>query len=151
MDDTATPEHALALLAAAGDAGARFDEALARLPQVDLQTAHLVHAGISARWIHIPADTVLVGALTELDNVCLVIGDITVTTGAGVVRLTGVNMLPALKGAKRRGVAHADTLWFTVHRTESATVAGAEDEMTREASNLQTRRLLTCAASEKLQ
>jgi hypothetical protein len=151
MSDTPTPEQAIALLAVPTHDEAVFDAALAALPQVDLLTHHLVYAGISARWILIPAGTCLVGALTELDNVCLAIGDITVTTDSGPKRFTGVQMVPAQRGAKRRGVAHSDTLWFCVNRTDATTVAQAEEEMTREAGNLQTRRALACAAPEVLQ
>lgn len=111
------------------------------LPQVDLGTQHVVHAGVSVRSIFIPAGTVLTGALTNLDNVCIVIGDITVTTDDGPRHLTGFNILPALAGSKRAGVAHGDTWWVTVHRTDLTSLAEVEDEMTSESYGLQSRRL----------
>lgn len=109
-------------------------------PQVDLQTTHLVHGGLSARTIFIPAGTVLTGALTNIDNVCVVVGDITVTTDAGPMRLTGHHVLMARAGAKRVGLAHADTWWTMLHRTELTDIGQIEDEMTNESHNLQTRR-----------
>lgn len=112
-------------------------------PQIDLSTSHLVHAGMYARTILIPAGTVLTGAQTNADNVCICFGDITVTTDDGPRRLTGFNVLPAKAGAKRAGIAHADTWWTTVHRTNLTDISSIENELTVEADSLQTRRLLT--------
>lgn len=117
-----------------------LEDALKQLPQVDLQTTHVLYGGMCARTIFIPAGTVLTGALTNIDNICVVQGDITVTTDDGPQRLTGFNVLPAARGAKRAGVAHADTWWTTVHRTELTDIEAVEDEMTDESAQLQTRR-----------
>lgn len=117
-----------------------FERTLATLPQVDLQTLHLVHGGMYARTIFIPEGTVLTGALTKQDNVCVVFGDITVTTDEGAQRLTGFHVLPAKAGAKRAGIAHADTWWATLMTTEHVEVADIEQQMTDEAELLQTNR-----------
>lgn len=118
-----------------------LESALLGLPQVDLQTQHLVHGGLYARTILIPAGTVLTGALTNMDNVCVVSGDITVTTDGGVQRLTGFHVIGAKAGAKRAGVAHADTWWTTLIPTDGlADVGEIEAVMTDEVDALQTRR-----------
>ena len=117
------------------------ERVFATLPQVDLATTHLVHAGMYARTIFIPAGTVLTGALTKQDNVCVVFGDITVTTDEGPRRLTGHHVLPARLGAKRAGLAHADTWWTTLMTTEHTEVADIERQMTDEVDLLQTNRL----------
>lgn len=117
-----------------------LEAALIGLPQVDLLTKHLVHGGLYARTILIPAGTVLTGALTKRANVCVVFGDITVTTDDGTQRLTGFHVLPAQPGAKRAGVAHADTWWVTLMRTDVVDLDDIEREMTDEAANLQTNR-----------
>ena len=116
-----------------------LEAALLDLPQVDLHTQHLVHGKVSARAILIPAGTVLTGALTNCDNLCIVLGDITVTTDDGARRVTGFAMLPARAGYKRAGIAHADTWWITVHHTNLTDLAEVEQEMTAEADSLQTR------------
>ena len=113
---------------------------LLTLPQVDLGTQHLVHGGVSVRTIFIPAGGHVTGAQTNLANVCIVHGDITVTTDGGPQRLTGFHVLPANPGSKRYGVAHAGTWWTTVHHTELTDIAAIENEMTDEAAMLQTRR-----------
>jgi hypothetical protein len=120
----------------------QLESILLQLPQTNLSTQHLVHGGMSARTIFITAGTVLTGALTNLDNICVVCGDITVTTDDGAQRLTGFHVLPACAGAKRAGHAHADTWWTTLHCTDLTNVADIEDEMTDESDSLGTRRRL---------
>lgn len=117
-----------------------LEDATLGLPQVHLQTEHLVHGGMYCRSGMIPAGTLLTGALTRHDNVCLVVGDITVTTDEGVRRLTGTHILAAKAGAKRAGIAHADTWWVTIHATPLTDVREIEDDMTPESAQLQTRR-----------
>lgn len=119
----------------------QMEDMLLQLPQIDLHTQQLVHGGMAARTIFIPAGTVLTGALTNLDNLCAAFGDITVTTDDGPVRLTGFNVIPARAGAKRAGVAHSDTWWVTIHRTDLTDLEEIEEEMTGEADRLQTRTL----------
>jgi hypothetical protein len=111
-----------------------------QLPQVDLDTQHLVHGRMYARTILIPAGVVLTGALTNCDNICVMQGDISVTTDDGTIRLTGFHVIPARAGAKRAGMAHADTYWTMICHTDLTEVSAIEDEITDEASGLQTRR-----------
>lgn len=122
---------------------AELEDVLLALPQIDLGTTHLIHAGMYARTILIPAGTVLTGALTEADNICVMHGDITVTTDDGPQRLVGFHVLPANAGSKRAGMAHADTYWTTLFRTDETEVSKIENSVTREADRLQTRRALT--------
>jgi hypothetical protein len=120
------------------------------LPQVDLGTTHVIHAGMCARTIFIPKDTVLTGALTNLDNLCVLVGDITVTTDEGPKRLTGFHVLPANAGAKRAGIAHADTWWTTIWPTSLTNVDEIENEMTDESDQLQTRGALSFDGRKEL-
>lgn len=115
---------------------------LLELPQVDLQTSHVVHGGMCARTILIPAGVVLTGALTNCDNTCIISGDITVTTDDGAQRLTGYRVIPAKAGAKRAGIAHADTWWTTIHCTDLTEITEIENEMTDESDGLGSRRFL---------
>ena len=148
MEQTLIPceDDALALMAGMPDVATvrQLEGFLLSLPQVDLGTTHFVHGKVSARTILIPAGTVLTGAQTNLDNICIICGDITVTTDAGPRRLTGYHVLPANAGAKRVGAAHADTWWTTLHHTDHTDILAIEDEMTDEAYGLQTRRAIAC-------
>jgi hypothetical protein len=120
----------------------RLEQIVLQAPQIDLGTTHVVHGGMCARTIFIPAGTVLTGAVTNLDNVCVLSGDITVTTNEGPRRFTGFHVLPAAKGFKRAGYAHEDTHWTTVWPTGLTDITEIEDEMTEDAAQLQTRRAL---------
>lgn len=142
----------LALLSAMPDpeAVARMETMLLALPQVDLQTSHVIHGKMCARTILIPAGTVITGALTNIDNICVMAGDIDVTTDDGPIRLTGFHVLPAKAGFKRAGFAHADTYWTTVWPTDKTDINDIEDEMTAEADQLQTRRGITFDDHERI-
>ena len=118
-----------------------LEDHLAQLPQIALPTSHLVHAGMYARTVFIPAGTVLTGALTLQDNVCVMHGGITVTTDDGPQVLEGFHVLPALAGSKRAGVAHLDTWWTTLWTTDLEDVGAIEESLTPEADRLQTRRM----------
>lgn len=133
-------EESLPSLMASPEAVRALEREMLKLPQVDLDTTHLVHGGLYARTIMIPAGTVLTGALTNCDNVCVMCGDITVTTDDGTLRLTGYHVIPARAGSKRAGVAHADTMWTTILQTDELEIDRIEAQMTGEADMLQTRR-----------
>lgn len=126
----------------------QLESLLGALPQLSLDVKHVVHGGVSARSLFIPAGSILTGAQTNIENLCIVIGDVTATTDAGPQRLTGFNIIPANAGAKRVVVANSDTWWVTVHRTDLTDVSAIEEEMTDEADQLGTRRLL--AGSESI-
>jgi hypothetical protein len=119
-------------------------------PEVQLNAQLLVHAGMAARTIFIPAGTLLTGVLTNCDNLCIVMGDITVTTREGPRRLTGFTVLPAFVGFKRAGYAHADTWWTTIHHTTLTDPVEIENEMSAEADQLQTRRCLEHTHTERI-
>jgi hypothetical protein len=125
-----------------------LEDVILQLPQVDLDAQTVTHGQVSARAIFIPAGTVLTGAQTNLDNVCIVFGDIEVSTGdGGSRRITGFAMLPANRGAKRVGRTFADTWWVTVHHTKQIDQSAIEDEMTNESHRLQTRRPMLCQSA----
>lgn len=140
---TLSEVNALTLLGTPSiEAVRELERHLLDMPQIHLATEHVVHGGMCARTILIPAGMVLTGALTNCDNICIVCGDITVTTDDGPQRLVGFNVLPAKAGAKRVGMAHADTWWSTLHRTDLTDIGAIEDEMTDESVGLATRRAL---------
>lgn len=119
-----------------------LEQLILSVTQTEMPVSTLTHGQVSARAMLIPAGTVLTGAQTNLDNLCIVLGDITVTTDAGPRRITGFAMLPANRGSKRVGHAHADTWWITCHHTLLTDVCDIEDEMTEESGMLQRRRML---------
>lgn len=139
MQPVCQEDSSLSLMASP-EAVRALEQHMLQLPQVDLHTDHLVHGRMYARTIVIPAGVVLTGALTNCDNICVLQGDITVTTDDGSVRLTGFHVLPARAGFKRAGVAHADTYWTMICHTDKVEVIEIEDEITSESHMLQTRK-----------
>lgn len=120
---------------------AALEALLGQMPQIDLQTKNVLHGGMCARTIFVPAGACLTGAMMNVDNVCIVSGDITVLTDEGPQRLQGFNVIASPAHFKRAGYAHADTWWTTVVRTDKQTVREVEDEVTDEAHRLQSRAL----------
>ena len=118
---------------------ATLKKKLRQLPQLSIATQHLIHGGMYARTVFIPAGSVVTGAKTNLDNICTVSGDVTVSTDKGVIRLTGYHVIPANSGYSRAVYAHADTHWTTFLVTDSDNVQAIEQAMTDDAATLQTR------------
>lgn len=121
------------------DAVCRLEQAILQGPQVDLRTEHVLSGGVYARTIHIPAGTVLTGATHKKDHVNVVCGDISVTTDDGVKRITGYHVLPSKAGIKRAGIAHADTIWTTLCKTDLTDIKAIEDDLVEESDRLQNR------------
>lgn len=110
-----------------------IEDHLLKEEQEDLDLNESIVNGMYVRKILIPAGTVLISKVwlePYLD--IMVSGDITVFTEYGTKRLTGLNIMPGRKLRKRVGVSHEDTLWITVHRTDSIDVHELEDCMTCE-------------------
>lgn len=137
-----TEQEQAGFLVADPEAVRQMEDILLQHPQVDLHTEHYLDlvGGMYVRTITIPAGTVLTGALSRVDHLCIVSGDITVTTDEGPKHITGSGiLLPVKAGSKRAGIAHANTTWSTVFRTDCQTIEEAEQEFTGEAERLQSR------------
>lgn len=108
-------------------------------PQVDLRTGNVLSGGMLARTIYIPAGTALTGATHKTDHVCVVIGDITVTTDEGAKRISGHHVFQVKAGSKRAGIAHEFTIWTTICKTDQTDLQAAEDELVVESERLLSR------------
>lgn len=102
-----------------------------RMPQVELAVWHHFAPGLYARQMLIPKGVTLTGAVHKTEHLCIVSGDITVTTDEGVRRITHAHEIISSKpGIKRAGYAHADTYWTTVHATNERDLAKLVEELT---------------------
>lgn len=119
-----------------------FEQMLLQEQQVHFNAEHLIHGGMYARTVLIPAGVAATGAELNVDTISILFGDITVSTDDGVQRLTGWHVLPASSGTKRVGVVHADTYWTTVMINPASTVPEAEEFMTDDHQRLLTKRVL---------
>lgn len=94
----------------------RLEAELLKLPQVDMPVEHEFCSGLYARTMHIPAGTVLTGAVHR--HACFFVlrsGVLAVTTDNGVKTLHAGEMLNSPAGTKRAGVAMADCVVTTFH------------------------------------
>lgn len=111
-----------------------------RAPHAPLSTHHVLHGGVYARTIHLPAGAVITGALVKVATTLTIHGDVTVFIGDDTIRLQGYNVIPASAGRKQAFAAHADTHITMSFATNARTVQEAEDEFTDEAHLLLSRR-----------
>lgn len=116
-----------------------FDAIAQKLPQVIVELQHQLSGGMYARTGVIKAGCYLIGAQHKTDHINIMHGDITVTTDDGVKRLTGYHVLPTKAGNNRAGVAHADTIWTTICRTDETELTKIEDDLVVESDRLQSR------------
>lgn len=119
------------------DAIRKLEADCLKLPQIQIGLWHHLSGGMYARTGVIKAGCVLVGAEHKTDHFNVMCGDITVTTDDGVQRLTGYHVLPTKAGKKRAGVAHIDTIWTTICKTDETELSKIEDDLVVESDRLQ--------------
>jgi hypothetical protein len=103
---------------------------LLTLPQVQLECRHYFADGLYGRELHIPAGTVLTGAIHKREHINIIIkGKIEVATESGSKIVEGPCVIVSPPGTKRVGIALEDTIWMTVHAAHSTTITDAEREL----------------------
>lgn len=123
------------------DRAQRMTDVSLALPQVEIQTQHVLHAGMYARTIRIPAGTLLTGVVIKVPTVLVFDGHCTVYVGDDeTVELAGYHVLPAEAGRKQVFLAHADTMLTMLFPSDARTVAEAESQFTDEADMLLSRK-----------
>lgn len=105
---------------------------LANLPQIEIGTQHVFHAGMYARTIMIPAGVTLTGALIKIATMIIGYGEGEFFDGQNLITIKGYAVLPAMPGRKQIIEAHADTYVTMLFPTEARTVEDAEKEFTDE-------------------
>lgn len=133
--------HAIPPSSGAAIAKIRELEALAlEQPQIDLMTEHVLHGGMYARTLRVPAGVLVFGALVKIPTMLAIEGDCLVYLDDDTTaRIAGSQVLPASGGRKQAFLAIADTRITMVFPTVARTVGEAEDEFTDEADRLQSR------------
>ena len=118
----------------------QFASAHASMPQIEVQTDHLLHGGIYTRTLHVPAESVVVGALVKIPTTLIIIGKTKVFTGEEWIDLDGYHVIPAQAGRKQIVVTQEATIFTMMFRTEAKTVEEAEMEFTDEHDALMSRK-----------
>lgn len=118
-----------------------LEQRILALPQVPIRTQHVLHAGMYARTITIPAGVVLTGALVKCATLLVISGDVLVSRGDDEgLRITGAAVLPASAGRKQAFVAYADTTVTMAFPTSATSVEEAETQFTNDTDLLFSRR-----------
>lgn len=116
---------------------AAFEQRQMALPQIKIHTQHILHAGMYARTIIIPAGVRLTGALIKIPTMVIVSGDALIIRGENDgLRVTGAAVLPAGAGRKQVFAAIAETTVTMLFPTSATTAEQAEEEFTDEADML---------------
>lgn len=110
-----------------------LEEAARDYPQVPIATQHVLHAGLYARTIRIPAGVVLTSVLVKRPTLVVASGRARLLTEDGTHELDGYCVLPASAGRKSAWFALADTDITMLFATQATTVEEAEREFTDEA------------------
>lgn len=132
--------HIAPMSAAAIDKVRRLESLAAALPQVAIETDHVLHAGLYARTVFVPKGVMITGALIRIATLLIVSGEATVYVDGGALALRGYMVLPAGAGRKQAFVAHTDTHLTMIFPTDATTVERAEREFTDEPDLLLSRR-----------
>lgn len=117
----------------------RLESATRKLPQVAIDTLHVIHAGLYARTILIPADVILTGAEIKAATLLIFQGHAAVTLGDEVVELSGYHVIPAMPGRKQAFRTFADSYLTMVFASSAASVEAAESQFTDEPHLLMSR------------
>ena len=130
-----------------------LESALLTMPQVEMETQHVFHAGTYARTICLRDGLVITGALVKIPTILIINGDATVFLGDRTERITGHCVMLASAGRKQAFVAHTDT-WITmVFATDAKTVEEAERQFTDEyellISNTNQNEVIQCQAQQQ--
>lgn len=118
----------------------RLTEASTKLPQVNIETSHVIHAGMYARTIIIPEGVTLTGALIKIATLLVVSGDVLVSVGDETIELVGYNVLAASKNRKQAFFARTDTHLTMIFTSAARSIEDAESEFTDEADILLSRK-----------
>ena len=97
---------------------------------VEIHARHIFAKGLYARQILIPAGTLLSGKIHKTEHLNIIsMGEITVLTEQGPMRIQAPCTLVSPAGTKRIGLAHTDTVWTTIHATEETDLEALEDQL----------------------
>lgn len=142
MTNLATLHAGIAPMSAGAIANvAALEQRVLACPQTPIHTQHVLHGGMYARTIVIPAGVVLTGALIKIPTVLFITGDVLVYVGEGQrTRITGTAVIPASAGRKQAFVTYQDTSISMVFPTRSTNVEQAEAEFTDDSALLFSRR-----------
>jgi hypothetical protein len=117
----------------------RVEAKMRSMPQIELKTEHILHAGMYARTVRLDARVAIVSVLIKVPTVLTVNGKCRVFAGEVWRDFDGYNVLPANAGRKMIYITFAPTEITMVFPSRAKTVEEAEREFTDEGDMLLSR------------
>ena len=117
-----------------------LEDAVLKRPQFEVETQHVLHGGMYARTMKIPANGVITGALIKIPTTLVVSGDVIVFVGDERRHVSGYKVFAASANRKQAFFAISDTYITMSFPTKAATVAEAEKEFTDDYARLMSRK-----------
>lgn len=110
---------------------ADLQAAMARMPQVELETAHYFADGMYCRVVPRAAGTVIVGKVHKREHFYMVVQGAVAVVQEGAERKVyqAPSIIVSKPGTKRAVVALEDSVCLTVHRTDETDLAKIEAEL----------------------
>jgi hypothetical protein len=112
----------------------------AHLPQVEMPVHHVLHGGMYARTIEVPAGTLVVGVHVIVPTIVIIDGRGTLTAGGESVELDGYYVLAGEKNRKQMFYAMDRTRVTMIMPSTACSVEEAERQFTDEPESLISRR-----------
>ncbi len=110
-----------------------------KLPQIHIPHHHMLHGGMYARSIMLPAGVVLTGLLIKVPTILIISGQLYIYSETGTTELSGYHVLAGAAHRKSAFCAVIDTSMTMLFATKAKTVKEAEDELTDEVAELMSR------------
>lgn len=105
-----------------------IEDAMRKMPQLELEVKHHFSNGVYARELIIPKDTVLVGKIHKYQNMnMLVKGELDVLVDGEIKRVKAPFITISPAGTKRIAYAIEDSIWVTIHGTNELDLTKIED------------------------
>lgn len=117
----------------------RVEARMRAMPQVDVKTEHILHAGMYARTVRLEANVAIMSVLIKVPTILTVNGKCRVFAGQRWHDFDGYRVLPAEAGRKMAYVALSPTEITMVFPSKAKTVEEAENEFTDDAEMLLSR------------
>lgn len=96
----------------------------------DCPVLHHFAPGVYCRQIFIPKNSMIVGKIHKHSHLNMIMqGKVSVATEEGVKRYEAPMVMVSKAGTKRVVYTHEDTIWATVHLTDSTDIVQIEDEI----------------------
>lgn len=122
----------------------QLEAAIKELPQIEIKTDNLFHAGMYARTVKIPAGAIITGTIIKIPTILIISGHCVFHIDGAPKEFDGYNVFAAKAVRKSALVALSDVHMTMLFPTDAKTVYDAEQEFTDEGDNLISRKGELC-------